>query len=477
MALPRPPDRLLAQLPQSLAQRLPLLALASFLAGALVAGWTAYGIFERRTALLVAETSGPALVQILAQAPELPPGIEAETAPYLWTRTPNGFAAEAAHTVPLILTLGNRRYRVAAVFNEPPKLPDLLRAGSAPMSPERRLGSLSRAIARQDSGATLAVFLADGSTLTIAAPSLWRDRLEETKVALIGLAGFLLTLAAIVPLAMNLAAPFQRLAGRGSTRLPPLASSEAVMVRDRIDQLKETFAAEQEQRVQGLAAISHDLRTPVTRLRLRTALLEDEAMHAKFSSDLDEISTIIDSALDLLSIRHQSEQSHRFSLSALAESLVDDYRDTGQDVCFEGQEALSVPGLRTLFGQSGPVTIHAPGHSMMRGQPDKLRRALSNLIDNGLKYGGRVTVSIAAAGGGLEAAVRDFGPGLPPGQSEELLRPFVRGHSGTGSTGMGLGLAIAQEIAELHGGSLRLENANPGVRAVLHVARGFEPDR
>lgn len=459
----------LRQLPGSLAQRLPLLVALSFVAGTLVSGWTLHRIFDRRAALLIAETSGPALLQIIRSAKDTTSG---RLAPYAWQQTPGDFAAEAAHTVPLILILDGQRLRAAAVFDAPPKRPDALRAAVLPQSPERRLGDLSRALTRQDSGASLAIFQTDGRVLSISAPDLWRSRLEETKVALIGLAAFLIAIAAIVPLALNLAAPFRQLARRGPTPLPPLASLEAVQVRDRIDQLKERFAAEQAEKAQGLAAISHDLRTPVTRLRLRSALLTDEDLHGKFNADLDEISRIIDGALDLLSIRHQSEQSHQFALSSLVESLVDDYRDTGRDVAFLGQSPLHLPGVPTLFGHSAAIDIGPIGQSLMRGQPDKLRRALSNLIDNGLAHGSRVTVTIGSLGSdALEVVIEDDGPGIPPERIDAMLRPFARGHSGGG--GVGLGLAIAQEIAELHGGELQLESSGAGLKASLRVARGL----
>ncbi|MDE4145435.1 MAG: HAMP domain-containing sensor histidine kinase [Pseudophaeobacter sp. bin_em_oilr2.035] len=461
----------LGQLPGSLAQRLPLLVALSFVAGIVVAGWTSYRIFDRRSALLIAETSGPAMLQILRQASGPDGAASGRLPPYEWQRTPSGFTAEAAHTVPLILILDGHRLRAAAVFDTPPKLPDILGAASEPQSPERRLGDLSRAITRQDSGATLSLFQSDGTVLSIAAPSLWRPRLEETKVALIGLAGFLLGMAAIIPLALNLAAPFRLLARRDPAKLPPLASSEAIQVRDRIDLLKERFAEEQAQKVRGLAAISHDLRTPVTRLRLRSELLEDEELHQRFSADLDEISGIIDGALDLLSIRHQSEQSHQFALASLVESLVDDYRDTGRAVRFLGQPPLRLPGVPTVFGRSAPVDIYTGGQSLMQGQPDKLRRALSNLIDNGLTYGTEVSVSISGAGSeALDVIVEDDGPGIPPDRIAAMLRPFSRGHIGGG--GVGLGLAIAQEIAELHNGELFVENTRTGLKATLRLMRG-----
>ncbi|TLP61358.1 HAMP domain-containing histidine kinase [Parasedimentitalea maritima] len=472
MNVPHPAQWALSLLPQALAQRLPLLVIASFLMGGLVATWTSYNLFERRAALHSAETSGGELQQIIQAAHFV--DTQQDTPPYLWSKT-TGFAADSdAHTVPLILTLGAVRYRAAVVFDQRPKRPDLLRAGAVSQSASDRLGELSKGISRQDGKATLVLFLRDGEALTITAPDLWRDRLGETTVALIGIAAFIGVIMAILPLALNLAAPFQTLTSKNREPLTSLASSEAQMARDHIVRLKERFAIEQDKRVRGLAAISHDLRTPVTRLRLRTEFLPEDITRDKFTADLDEISSIVDGALDLLSIRHQAETSHRFSLAALLESLVDDYRDTGRDVSFHWPEALDLPSVPSIFGHSGHVTIRASGESMMRGQPDKLRRALSNLIDNGLKYGGEVTVSIASPKADLlQVEVRDHGPGIAADRLESVLMPFVRGHGHGAGDGVGLGLSITHEIAELHGGELTLEDAKPGLRAILRVKRGL----
>lgn len=462
----------LSQLPQALAQRLPLLVVTSFLAGALVAAWTSYNLFDRRAALHSAETSGLVLQQVIQAAPLGRSG--QAVPPYVWSKRSSFAAGVADHTVPLILSLGPARYRAAVLFEQRPRRPELLRARGAPQTARSRLGELSKGIARQDSSATLVLFLRDGTALTIRAPDLWRDRLSETTVALIGLAAFISIILAILPLALNLAAPFQNLATSGQTDLSLLASSEAQQARDHILRLKERFAVEQDKRVRGLAVISHDLRTPVTRLRLRTELLSDTVTREKFTTDLDEISSIVDGALDLLSIRHQAETSHRFSLAALLESLVDDYRDTGRDVSFQWPEALDLPTVPSIFGHSGHITILASGESMMRGQPDKLRRALSNLIDNGLKYGGEVTVSIASPRADhLQVEIRDHGPGIAPDQLENVMMPFVRGHGHAARDGVGLGLSIAHEIAQLHGGGLTLEDAAPGLRAILRINRGL----
>ena len=184
---------------------------------------------------------------------------------------------------------------------------------------------------------------------------------------------------------------------------------------DKIDRLTDRFRIEQETKERNLAAISHDLRTPITRLRLRTELIEDTPLHDRFEADLDEVSSIIDGALDLLSLRSEPEDSHHFSLASLLESLVNDYSDTGKNVEFLPTEEVELQSAKSIFSSGEEVTIRTENTCMMRGQPDKLRRAFSNLIDNALKYGGRAVVEVKPVSQDMiSVGIRDFGPGIDP---------------------------------------------------------------
>jgi signal transduction histidine kinase len=204
-----------------------------------------------------------------------------------------------------------------------------------------------------------------------------------------------------------------------------------------------------EERERFLAAVSHDLKTPVTRLRLRSELLGDTELRQRFLHDLDEMQDLLGSALDFLQGKAVEEAMQPVDLVAMAESLADDFNEAG-----------------------GIVTLREPESLRVVARPRALRRAFANLIDNALKYGGRADVSLSAANGELLIAIADDGPGLPEGELERVFEPFYRIETSRnrGTGGVGLGLAIVRQIARSHGGTVSLENrAEGGLRAVLRL--------
>ena len=469
--------RLLARLPGSLSYRLPLLVVVAYLMGALISGWTVYNLYTRSSALSTAESSGEVLEDVIRQGLQdrLSTSSRLPAGPYLFEYSRNLLAPLPEHSIPLILELGDDRVRAAIAFQRPPKLPNALRASAGEQTAASRLSELSKGIARQDQIASLHVFLPQNAVLSITAPRIWQNRLSQTWVVLIGALAFGLGLSLTLPLAFNLVAPFTRLAARGETATDAdvLPSTEAKLIRDKIHRQSERFRAEQERKARGLAAVSHDLRTPVTRLRLRADLLEDDQIRDKFEADLDEVSGIIDNALDLLSLRSQPEESYDFSLVSLLDSLVSDYRDTGKNVEFDASGEVELRSAGSIFTNPEDLTVKAGNACLMHGQPDKLRRAFSNLIDNALKYGGRAIVSVKPyANDMLQVSIRDFGPGIDPDQMERVVLPFVRGHAPQSERGVGLGLSIASELIELHGGTLQFTNTEPGLLVTARVARG-----
>lgn len=463
-------------LPRALGQRLPLLVIAAYLLGACVAAWTISGFYDRSRAIENAENAGAVLRGFLADETwrDLPDRGRVVASGFEMRRHAGLDHDLPPHSVPLILIIGEQRLRAAVAFDAPPKLPRALSVTGEGKTATDRLAQLSRGIARQDQMAILHVFMAEDVVLSIAAPTIWQSRPSQTTIAITGFAAFAIGLSLVLPLALNLAGPFGKLAERGPLRrrMDPLASTEAVLIKDKIDRLTDRFRVEQETKERNLAAISHDLRTPVTRLRLRTELLEDSPLRDRFESDLDEVSTIIDGALDLLSLRSQPEDNLRFSLAALLESLVSDYNDIGKNVEFDTPNQIELQSASSIFTSGEEVTVRTENACMMHGQPDKLRRAFSNLIDNALKYGGRAVVEVRPVSKEMiSVSVRDFGPGIDPDQLGRVQMPFVRGRH-YGERGAGLGLSIASELIELHGGSLEFTNLEPGLLVTAVVSRG-----
>lgn len=196
-----------------------------------------------------------------------------------------------------------------------------------------------------------------------------------------------------------------------------------------------------------LAAVSHDLRTPITALRLRAEYIEDEDMRNKTLATLAEMEAILSATLGFARDDAADESARPTDIPALLQSLVDDHVDLGSTVTYQGPEKL-------------PFTC----------RPVALRRALNNLIENALKYGGTAEVQLVAQNTGIGICIDDNGPGIPEDKLTEVFTPFFRLDQSRSSNtgGIGLGLAVARTIALAHGGELTLINrSGGGLRARL----------
>lgn len=205
-------------------------------------------------------------------------------------------------------------------------------------------------------------------------------------------------------------------------------------------------------RMSLLAAISHDLRTPITALRLRAELIEETETREKMLETLEELQRMVEATLSFAREELAAEPTRRVDVAALIEALVADFAELGRPVSYRGPESL-IAELR----------------------PDALRRALRNLIDNALTYGAKAETALVQSEQGLEICIDDAGPGIPPEQRERVFDPFRRLETSRSreTGGVGLGLSIARSIARGHGGDLTLQTApGGGLRAVLSL-----PDR
>ena len=200
------------------------------------------------------------------------------------------------------------------------------------------------------------------------------------------------------------------------------------------------------ERLQLLAAISHDLQTPITRLRLRTEALGDEALRDKFQADLLGMQRLVEEGLAYARTVHASaEPACPVDLHALLDGLVCDYTDAGRTVSLQAPDAL-----------------------VLKTRPVALQRIVGNLVDNALKFAGAAEVSASIKTGQgvctVEIAVRDRGPGVPADQLARITEPFYRldASRNADTGGSGLGLAIAQRLAQALGGHLILRNREGG---------------
>lgn len=205
------------------------------------------------------------------------------------------------------------------------------------------------------------------------------------------------------------------------------------------------------ERTQVLAAMSHDLKTPITRLRLRAELLDDEQQRAKFTADLQEMEAMVSGALDFLRGMESKEPEQPVDIMALLESLQADIRETG-----------------------GAVEIRGSVKTPFRGRAQALKRCVGNLIENAIKYGHRARVVVEDDAQRLTLRIEDDGPGIPKDQLDKVFEPFYRLEASRSrdTGGTGLGLAIARGVAELHGGRITLENrAGGGLLVTLTLPR------
>lgn len=295
------------------------------------------------------------------------------------------------------------------------------------------------------------------------APGIWFNMLYpyySSRFITIRAAGaFLLSIALatliFVPLSRRIVRPLSALAataerfGRGDTptAIPEKGPREVRVAAAAFNRMQERIARLLETQRTMLRGVSHDLRMPIARLRMRAEQVPDPDERARIVAGLDEMTTMIGAVLQAARDTSAEEPMVETDIGALAEAVAADATDAGQHITCE------LP----------------PARVVLRCRPSALRRALANLADNAARYGGGGRISVARRGGGVEIAVMDDGPGIPEEAMSEAMEPFVRLAEDDG-TGAGLGLSIARATVEAHGGEMQLGNrSGGGLRVVLRL--------
>ncbi len=236
---------------------------------------------------------------------------------------------------------------------------------------------------------------------------------------------------------------------------PPLAETGPREVRDAaraFNEMQSRIRRLIEDRTQTLAAISHDLKTPITRLRLRAEFVELDDERAKMIRDLDEMEIMIGQALSFLRGDGQDEDLKLVDLSAMLDAIAADLAEAGR-----------------------PINLVAPGQAIVRCKPLALKRALVNLIDNALKYGDAARVRLLEDETGCTVTIEDDGPGIPEEDREVVFRPFFRRETSRSreTGGAGLGLTIARTVLRALGGEVTLtEGASGGLKVEVTIPKG-----
>ncbi|WP_246721969.1 ATP-binding protein [Methylosinus sp. H3A] len=266
------------------------------------------------------------------------------------------------------------------------------------------------------------------------------DRFALVTIGFVAISLFVFSLWAAISLTRPLTNFANVVEGFGLDSVPaqlPEAGPEEVRKATRaFNRMQRRIAEMAAQRTRMLAAVSHDLRTPITRMRLRAEYLETGDTKAKLVRDLDQMEAMVCGCLTYLRGGAQQEMVV-LDLASLLQPVVDQFTDLGSIVRYNERSHISV-----------------------RGNPDDLDRAFSNLLDNAVKYAENPEIELFERDGDAVVEVSDRGPGIPSDQREAMLEPFERGCADTtahAEEGFGLGLAIARAIVEAHGGRLVLD--------------------
>jgi signal transduction histidine kinase len=379
-------------------------------------------------------------------------------APYFTATARGGMRAELASADSKTL---ESRSELALALER--RLPDNYAVASASITPQDCTDAGGRSPRRQRAEQrpgceALLVTLHDGARLrlTVSAPrqpSL-APRIDIPTYGTL----FLLSIAVLAAVVARMSmAPLKRLA-KAATALghdierPPLPETGAVEIRQAaaaFNAMQARIRTHIKQRAHILAAITHDLQTPLTRLRLRLEKVEDEELKNKLISDLSAMQGMVREGLDLARSLDSAEPMQLLDLDSLIDSVCTDATDAGQTVTASGKTNAS-----------------------LMARPLALRRCLTNLIDNAVKYGGYARVTSTREGNGVTIRIKDGGPGIPQREMEKVFEPFYRIEDSRSrdTGGTGLGLTIASNIAEQHGGSISLHNApEGGLEVTLHL--------
>jgi signal transduction histidine kinase len=296
----------------------------------------------------------------------------------------------------------------------------------------------------------ISVSLSDGTPLKFSMMTPWVQRESGRLVNPPFLAMLALAIGVLAYVVARLAsAPLKRLSkaaaelGRDLDRAPVEVSGPAEVrgAAEAFNAMQRRLQQHVSERTNMLAAITHDLQTPLTRIRLRLEKVEDEALRDKLVADLAAMKALVDEGLELARSAETSEPKVMLDLDSVLESLVEDAVDAGENALFE-QGCQAVMQLRPLA----------------------IGRLFSNLIDNALKHGGGARVSASGTAKEVSVRVRDNGPGLPEDMLEKVFDPFVRVENSRSreTGGAGLGLTIARALAEKNGATLTLRNHPDG---------------
>jgi len=223
--------------------------------------------------------------------------------------------------------------------------------------------------------------------------------------------------------------------------LPERGPEEIRSVAKAFNRMRERITALIDDRTKMLAAISHDLRTPITRMRLRSEFIEDDVHRNRMLHDLDQMRSMLESVLSFLRNDRKLESMTLVDIATTLQLVTDQFADMGHKVAYDG-----------------------PEHAMATVRPDDLHRSITNLVENAVRFGTEAAIRLRMSSDIVTIDIEDDGPGISDARKDVMLEPFVRGDDARNmdeAAGFGLGLSITRAIVLAHGGELSLNDRQP----------------
>jgi signal transduction histidine kinase len=362
---------------------------------------------------------------------------------------PKGFSVQVSSTLDPVFT---------NLMPTPPPIRHsiLLNMDNFPLPPELRPQHVHFAVDPETRREFTGLEMPDGTWLVVSSRLPGPDEIQGTEFLIAFVLMTVLAAALTIWAVRRLTAPVRTLAAAAEAlgrdvNAPPLPEdgpSEIAAASSAFNTMAARIRRFVEDRTLLLTAIGHDLRTPITRMRLRAEFMEDDDQRAKMLSDLDEMEAMVSATIAFGRIASPNEPVSPIDLAELLRTVLDEAGDAAPEVADK---------LR-YFG---------PDHWTVRVRPQAFKRALTNLIGNAIKYGGTALVRLVLPnrpGDSLRIEIADNGPGIPPSEMERVMQPFQRLETSRNreTGGVGLGLPIARDIARAHGGDLTLANRHEG---------------
>lgn len=371
-------------------------------------------------------------------------------------------AKATASERPLLISVVGRTFPDFNVRDLPA---DLLVAGDPAPFDERelhhRLGKDYRvfALAKKETTSRIGVLLPDGTAvsadvpLELHPPPFWHGpgmMMLLSAVICVTLLSLWAARALTAPLSSFAKAAEDFSLNGAAESLPERGPQEIRFVARALNRMRERITGLIDDRTRMLAAISHDLRTPITRMRLRSEFIDDEAQRSRMLADLDQMRSMLDSVLSFLRNDRRLEAVTPVDVACMMQLIADQFCDMGHKVTYDGLE-----------------------RAMITACPGDLHRGITNLVENAVRFGTETTIRLVMSKEQAVIAVEDNGPGISDARKDDMLQPFVRGDSARNmdeAAGFGLGLSIAKAIVLAHGGELSLHDSSPhGLRVRVQI--------